>query len=251
MPQQYDLIVRSNESLTPHMRRIVLEGEDLANFPEHQESGHVKVAFELDNGDRVLRSYTIRAFDRTILTLDFVDHGDSGPASKWARGAKAGQAITIFGPGVKKLVDPQADWFLIGGDLASLPAISVNLETLPPDAKGYAVIEIPSEADQQPLIHPKGVELIWLVIQEKDLPNELLTQTIRSLKWLEGTPYPWFAAEFHGMRDMRKYLRDERGVDRREMYLSCYWKYGETDEGMKKAKQLDAQDDALRHPEEA
>ncbi len=250
MPNQYDLTVQSNEPLTKHMRQVILEGSSLEEFPEDQESGYVKVAFTQDNGDRVLRSYTVRAFDRKTLTLDFVDHGDTGPASKWVRHAESGQLLTVYGPGEKKLVDPEADWFLIGGDLASLPAISVNLETLSDGAKGYAVIEIPDEEDQQPLSHPQGVELIWIMAGKKDLPNKLLSETIRSLKWLEGTPYPWFAGEFEGMREMRKYLRDERGIDRRAMYLSCYWKYGETDEGMKQAKQRDAQDDALRNPAE-
>jgi hypothetical protein len=29
------------------------------------------------------------------------------------------------------------------------------------------------------------------------------------------------------------------GVDKRAMYVSCYWKIGDSDEGMKRAKQLD------------
>ena len=35
----------------------------------------------------------------------------------------------------------------------------------------------------------------------------------------------------------------ERGIDRRAMYLSCYWKQGDTDEGMKRAKRIDAERD--------
>ena len=37
----------------------------------------------------------------------------------------------VSGPGPKKLVDMNADWFLIAGDMSALPAISVNLEKLP------------------------------------------------------------------------------------------------------------------------
>ncbi|MEM7079991.1 MAG: siderophore-interacting protein [Pseudomonadota bacterium] len=245
MPQQYDLTVVSNDVLTPHMRRIVLHGDDLREFPDDQESGYVKVAFTDAEGDRVLRSYTIRRFDAQTLqlTLDFVDHGDSGPASKWAGEVDPGAPVSIFGPGEKKLVDPTADWVLLGGDLSALPALSVNLEVLPQDAKGYAVVEVPSEADIQPLTPPTGVELIWVVNSDARQPNKRLTERIRELPWLDGTPYPWFAGEFEGMRAMRSYFRDERGVHRKAMYLSCYWKLGEPDEGMKRAKRRDAEAD--------
>lgn len=41
------------------------------------------------------------------------------------------------------------------------------------------------------------------------------------------------------MRNVRRYLRDERDIDKRAMYVSCYWKLGDTDEGMKRAKRED------------
>lgn len=246
MPQQYDLHVVSNRSLTPHMRRIVLAGDALSEFPRDQESGYVKVGFSLEDGNHVMRSYTVRAFDAAAnqITLDFVDHGDTGPASKWARNAEVGSAVSIFGPGEKKLADPSASWLFLGGDLSALPALSVNMEQLPDTAKGYAVIEVPHAEDIQDLAHPEDLQVHWVVSADGAPPNTALTQKIRSLPWLDGTAYPWFAGEFSGMRDMRSYFRDERGVDRRAMYLSCYWKVGDSDEGMKKAKRQDAEEDA-------
>ena len=47
MVATYDLCVRSNIRLTPNMRRIVLEGEPLVGFPENQESGYVKLLFQV------------------------------------------------------------------------------------------------------------------------------------------------------------------------------------------------------------
>ncbi|MEM7099583.1 MAG: siderophore-interacting protein [Pseudomonadota bacterium] len=243
MPAEYNLVVKSSEILSPNMRSIVLTGEDLETFPPDQESGYVKVVFPLDAETSVMRSYTIRAHNRDLheITLDFVDHGDAGPASKWARNTSVGETITVRGPGEKKLADPQADWFLIAGDLSALPAITVNLEQLPEDARGYAVIEVPDSADQQALQAPAGMEIQWVVNPDHSQANIPLVQAIRSLNWLPGTPYPWFAGEFEGMRQMRQFLRHEKGIDKKAMYLSCYWKYGDTDEGMKAAKRLDAQ----------
>ncbi len=244
MPSEYAVTVLSNAQLTPHMRRIVVSGESLAGFPSDQESGYVKLVLEpvTDDGARPrLRSYTIRRFDaeRLHLALDFVDHGDTGPASAWARRAQPGDPINLRGPGEKKLADPEADWYLLAGDMSALPALAVNLEHLPRDARGYAVIEVLSEEDRQPLVHPPGVELTWLVNPDNEQANTLLADAVTALPWLAGTPYPWFAGEFDAMRRVRRYLRDHRGIDKRRMYVSCYWKIGDSDEGMKTAKRLD------------
>lgn len=243
MPAEYHLEVRSNHRLTPNMRRIVLQGSELADFPAGQEGGYVKLVFDPaeEGGKPTLRSYTIRAFDAPgqALTLDFVDHGDGGPASSWANSAEPGDPITIRGPGDPKLAAPDADWFLLAGDMSALPALAVNLENLPADARGHALIEVLSEDDRQSIDHPEGIELTWLVNPDPERPNILLDERVRALPWLPGTPYPWFAGEFSTMRSMRRYFRDESGIDKHAMYCSCYWKLGDTDEGMKQAKKLD------------
>ncbi|MEM8767077.1 MAG: siderophore-interacting protein [Pseudomonadota bacterium] len=238
----YELTVRSNTRLTPHMRRIVLEGASLAEFPEDQESGYVKLFFPNGNADKpILRSYTIRSFDAAdrAITLDFVDHGDTGPASAWANHAEPGDPMTIRGPGEKKLAAADADWFLLAGDMSALPALAVNLEQLPDHATGYAAIEVLSEEDKQPLRHPAGIDVRWLVNPDNEAENSKLFDLVASLPWLEGTPYPWYAGEFNTMRRIRRYFRDERGIDKRAMYVSSYWKIGDSDEGMKLAKRND------------
>ena len=242
MPNQYQLEVTSNKTLTPHMRRVILQGESLARFPENQESGYVKLVLSEPEAEKpLMRSYTIRAFDagQCALTLDFVDHGDTGPASAWARRAEPGRTAVIRGPGEKKLADPDADWFLLAGDMSALPALAVNLEQLPESARGYAVIEVLSEEDRQDIDVPDGVEVQWLVNPDNEQENTVLAEAVRSLPWLPGTPYPWFAGEFSAMRSVRSYFRDEKGIDKRAMYVSSYWKIGDSDEGMKLAKRMD------------
>ncbi len=123
--------------------------------------------------------------------------------------------------------------------MAALPALSINLERLPDHARGYCVIEVACEADRQQLRHPSGMELIWVVNPACKQPNTQLVDRVRGLAWLPDTPYPWFAGEFDAMRAMRGFCRDEKQLDKRRMYLSSYWKSGDTDEGMKRAKRLD------------
>lgn len=84
------------------------------------------------------------------LRCRLVLHEDAGRASEWAKNARPGGNILIGGPGPKKLLDNTADWCLLVGDMTALPAISVNIEQLPADARGYAVIEVTDESDIQP-----------------------------------------------------------------------------------------------------
>lgn len=243
-----NLEVMGSSMLGPHMKRITLGGEALSDFPEDQESGYVKVLFEKDPGSSnpkdnfLMRSYTIRSFraNSKELDLDFLLHGDTGPASRWATGAKTGDRISVAGPGPKKLADEDADWYLFVGDLTSLPAISVNLEQLDRAAKGFALLEVISRDDEIQIDAPDNIEIQWILNPDPlEGSNELL-QSLRAIPWLEGEPYVWIAGEFEIMREGRKFVRKEKRVDKKSSYISSYWKIGETDEGMKIAKALDA-----------
>lgn len=230
------------------MIRISLGGEELNDFPEGYESGYVKLLLPVQ--EAVLkRSYTIRQFDpeNRLLTLDFAVHinpeGNNGPASSWALNCREGDVVTIDGPGVAKLVDPSADWFFLAGDMTALPAISVNLERLPASAQGHAVIEIKDTRDQQNLRVPKGVLLHWVVNPNPHQANTVLVDKVTSLPWLQGRPNVWVAAEFESMRQLRRYFKLERKLPSHQVYISSYWKIGETDEGNKRAKKLDPEAD--------
>lgn len=253
------LSVVSSRKLTPHMQRIVLTGEELGTFPEGSESGYIKLLFTIKGNAIVsksqveamasdkplMRTYTVRAFDaeKKTLTVDFVLHADSeGPASKWAENAKAGDKIVIVGPGPVKLVDNNADWFLIAGDMTALPAISCNLEQLPPEAKGYAVIEISSQDDRQLLSAPDGVKIQW-VTRDSNSDQEEFLNTVFDLEWLTGEPYVWCACEFEAMKCLRKHFKLTRNISKRSMYISSYWKQGNSEDQHKIAKQADAATD--------
>ncbi len=237
--------------LGPHMKRVTLGGESLSDFPEDQESGYVKVLFEKDPESNtssnqkdsfLMRSYTIRSYRASSqeLDLDFLLHGDTGPASRWATGAKAGDRISVAGPGPKKLADENADWYLFVGDLTSLPAISVNLERLDRAAKGFALLEVISPEDEIQIEAPENLEIRWVVNPAPLEGSNALMQSLRKIPWLEGDPYVWIAGEFEIMRRGRKFARKEKQVDKKSSYISSYWKIGETDEGMKIAKARDA-----------
>ncbi|MGB1239639.1 MAG: siderophore-interacting protein [Pseudomonadales bacterium] len=238
----FNVSVSKAERLTPNMLRLTFSGDDLKDFPCGQESGYLKLALE-EQGRKRMRSYTIRAFDDVAkeLTLDFVDHGDSGPASRWATRAVVGSSAQLHGPGPTKLVDMQAPWFFITGDMTALPAIAVNLEMLPQSAVGYAVIEVVSEADKQVLQHPQGIEVHWVINPTPDRQNSLLADAVTALPWCEEDPSVWVACEFEAMRNIRRYMRQVREVPKSNLYASSYWKMQASDEENKKAKSSDSE----------
>jgi NADPH-dependent ferric siderophore reductase len=100
----------------------------------------------------------------------FVAHGEGGRASAWAATAAPGDEIVLIGPdelspGRTVGIDwrPGAvDTLLLAGDETAAPAIASILESLPADAKGIALIEVPADGDRLAVRAPAGVEVRWL-----------------------------------------------------------------------------------------
>ncbi|MEM7466560.1 MAG: siderophore-interacting protein [Pseudomonadota bacterium] len=236
--------VESVSVLSPNMRRIELAGASLSDFPAGYEGGYVKLVFPQPGKKALNRSYTIRHFQQEPprLSLDIVVHGESnGPGAEWSRSAKPGDRISIGGPGSCKRLSPEASWYILAGDMSAMPAILVNLAALPADAVGHVVLEIINEADKIAFDKPGGMQLHWVVNPNPTEKNTLLADTVKGLPWRDEPVGVWVAGEFASSRALREYFRHERNVGRDAMYLSCYWKIGTTDEGMKAAKRADAE----------
>lgn len=235
------LQVTGKQVVTPNMLRITLGGEDMHDFPADQAGGYIKLMFETYPGSKpLIRTYTIRAQRENQIDVDFVLHGDGGPASNWAERCQTGERILVGGPGPRKPLDHSADHFLLAGDMTALPAISVNLEALPSDAQGVAIVEVIDQTDIQPLATPAGIELIWIVNPESGKHVHKLAERVRQLPWPEGRVNVWAACEFNGMRALRQYFREERKVQRADLYISSYWKHGSNEDQHKQLKQEDA-----------
>jgi len=236
--------VMSVTDVTPHMKRIVFGGPDLADFPEGKEGGYIKLIFpDLPRAkpDRpVMRTYSVRAQSKGQITVDFAVHADShGVAIDWAMQAKVGDSIPLTGPGAVKMIPPDADWYLIAADMTGLPAALCNIERLPADAKGHAVFEVSSEADMQEISVPQGFNLSWVVEPKPQDLNNTLLNAIKELPWLDGDPFIWSACEFDTMCALRSYYRADRAVDKKAIYLSSYWRSGLSEDQHKVDKRKD------------
>lgn len=244
-PNPRVLEVKGIKDITPNMRRITLGGAGMQDFPIEQESAYIKLMFAGEAGKKpIMRTYTIIQQRDDEIDVDFVLHGlnhkgAEGPASHWAKTTQIGDTILIGGPGAKKLINHEADWFLLAGDMTALPAITVNLAQLPEDAEGYAVIEVLSEDDIQPLQKPKNIMLEWVINAEASSIHYPILERIKTLGWPAGEVAVWAACEFNSMRALRQYFK-QKEVAKSHLYISSYWKLDSNEDEHKIVKREDA-----------
>ncbi|MGW5571114.1 siderophore-interacting protein [Nocardia thailandica] len=230
------LTVLRTEQLSPHMVRVHFRapGLTVGAFTD----SYVKLIFPREDGE-VLRTYTLRTVDPADeqVAIDFVYHGDEGIAGPWAAAAAPGATIDAFGPGGAYAPRADADWHLLAGDDAALPAIAAALEALAPTAVGYAFVEVAGPEDELPLTAPEGIELTWLHRADR-APGEALAEAVRAAPWREGQVQVFIHGEAHAvMHDLRRYIRREREVPAAwASSISGYWRRGRTEEGFREWK---------------
>ncbi|UBV19519.1 siderophore-interacting protein [Mycolicibacterium fortuitum] len=261
------------EQLTDHMVRLVLGGNGENGFdtfsPNEFSDAYVKIAIVPDGVDvaplpkpltldsfqelpseqrPTVRTYTVRNVDteRGEITIDFVVHGEQGVAAPWAAAVQPGQPAYLMGPSGAYAPDPAADWHLLAGDEAALPAISAALEALPDNAIGKVFIEVAGPGDEIELTAPDGVGVTWihrggradLVGDDHAGDNAPLIAAVKEAAWLPGQVQVFIHGEAQAvMHNLRPYIRKERGVPAKwAASISGYWRRGRTEETFRQWK---------------
>jgi NADPH-dependent ferric siderophore reductase len=250
--------------VTPRMTRVTLGGDELAGFPGDGPDQRIKLFFPMPGQRRpamprassggpvwppgeprpVIRSYTVRRFDAAAgeLDVDFVLHGAHGPAAAWAAAAEPGDWVGVSDPGGRYRPDPTAQAHLVIGDESALPAIATVLEALSAggvatgvvsagvDSAGVPVevfIEVADVAEEQPLPTGAGTRVHWLHRGGRAAGQPLIEAVI-SAELPPGVDpgrcQAWLSAEAGAVRDIRAHLLDERGLTRRMVYATGYWR---------------------------
>ncbi|MGW2424921.1 siderophore-interacting protein [Streptomyces sp. NPDC001709] len=247
-------VVRT-ERLTPHMQRVVLGGEGLADFAADTCTDHyVKLLFGPDGVTYpepfdleriraefpreqwpVTRTYTVRAWnpEHRELTLDFVVHGDEGLAGPWATRVRPGETVRFMGPGGAYAPDPAADWHLLAGDESALPAIARSLEALPAGARAHAFVEVSGPEEEQKI--DSDVEVVWLHRGDRPV-GEALVEAVRTLRFPEGRVQAFVHGEAGFVKELRRLLRVELAVPREDLSISGYWRLGHNEDGWQASK---------------
>ncbi len=238
---------------------------------------------EADRGH--LRTYTARRVfgegGERRLVVDFVlhgteghvspgargSHGPVGPAAAWAAAALPGARLGLLAPrrgyeaaygGVEFAPGDATELFLVADETA-LPAVSSILESLPRDATGTAVVEVPDDGDVLALDGPAGVRLEWVVRggaargtgtiaavsswcrcdlagePGADIADDELWETptySSSGEMLEDdaataerpNTYAWVASDAATVKVVRRILVGEVGLPRHRLACMGYWK---------------------------
>lgn len=260
----YPIALRELEVLrvadvTPGLRRVTLTGEQLAahRTPDGFEQREF-VSAGFDDDIRLLfpypgetepvlptlkdggltfpkerkvlaKVYTVRSYDPETreLEVDFVKHG-VGVATTWAYRTTPGDRIHVAGPSNSLGLPEGADWLLVLGDDTAAPAIARLLDELPEDARGEVFIEIAEADHAQKLRELPGVRVTWLSRDGAEPGStNLLLDALRGVEWRDGEVFAWLAGEQATVRDLRRHLIEERGVEKTRIDFTGYWKRSE------------------------
>lgn len=254
-PAQHVLTVESSRRVGPHLIRVVLTGDSVAEFggvgltdayvklifvdpalglePPYDVRG-LRESLPAEQVPRV-RTYTVRWVDRVTrrLAIDVVGHGDEGVAGPWSASAAPGDRLVLSGPGGAYAPKPEAAFHLLAGDLSALPAIAATLEAMDDRMTGVALVEITDPADEIPLETRSSVEVRWLVNPDVG-DTGFLARAVAAVDWPDGVQV--FAhGERESIKAVRSVLRD-RGVPREAISISAYWARGRAEDAFQAEK---------------
>ncbi|WP_410675167.1 siderophore-interacting protein [Amycolatopsis sp. cmx-4-68] len=239
--------------VTPHVVRVTFAAASFREVPPGAPDQYVKVFFPRpgqpapvlpETGSDVLswyrtylampddvrppmRTYTVRAHrpERAELDVDFVLHGDSGPASAWASRVALGDRVAFLGPHGLYDVPAGTGWQLLVGDETAVPAIGAIIEQLPAGARASVYVELPDRAERQTFETQGAVEVHWVLRGARPLGAALL-DAIRGATFPGGTPYAWVSGEAGVVKLVRRHLVREREVEKSRICFTGYWRVG-------------------------
>lgn len=284
----FDVALKQRTVLSPSLTRMVFASPDVANMKTDGPDQRIKVFFPLpgQNAPQVpqgedwyaryralpederapMRTYTIRALrpEAGEVDVDFVLHGETGPASRWATHARIGDRIGLLAPDAQVADSSQGfEWkpptdvqrVLLVADETALPAVAGILEDLarwphPPQVQAF--LEVAHDADVLPLVAPVGAQLFWLA-REGAAHGQLLQQAVQArvgplglraaeqdlaeididqdILWEQasaqgGGLYAWVAGEAGAVMAIRRHLVKDCGIDKRAITFMGYWRHG-------------------------
>ncbi|ELY5855110.1 siderophore-interacting protein [Cronobacter malonaticus] len=285
----FNVTLRRRIAVTPSLLRCVFTGPDVAHMKHEAPDQRIKLMFARPDGNTArlpvsdswyqdylalprerrpfMRTYTLRALRREACELDveFVLHGDSGPASRWAMHARPGDTLQIVAPdgafpgdsgGYEWSADEALRQALLVADETALPAALGILEQLarqPAPPRVQAFLEVPLAQDIQPLRYPFA-DIHWLARDENAPHGERLLEAVKdaatlpvsepvsaqmaedddeeTLIWQRagaaGAFRAWVAAESGAVKRLRHYLTRERQLDPAHACFMAYWSRGKS-----------------------
>ncbi len=284
----FEVALKERRVLSPSLHRLVFTGADVARMKTEGPDQRIKVFFPLPGQDAPevpsgedwyaryraladdqrppMRTYTLRQLRAAQgeVDVDFVLHGETGPASRWATHARPGDRVVLLAPDADCAGSSEGwEWkppagvgqVLLAADETALPAVAGILEELaaqvdPP--RVLALLEVAGEGDALALKAPANAELVWLprdqaaygqalvqavqarlaaspvvagdALDEIDVDAQILWE--QSDAGVAGPFYAWVAGEAGAVMAIRRHLVRDCGLDRRALTFMGYWRQG-------------------------
>lgn len=282
-----DLNLKRREMLSPSLLRCVFTGADVEKIKHEAPDQRIKLILaEHENCQKlpatedwyqsflaipkaqrpIMRTYTLRHLDaqQRELWIDFVLHGDRGPASRWASHAALDSSLQLVVPNAEaQETSGGYEWFasntlqqvlLVADETALAAAMGIleSLAKLPHPPQVQAFFHVPSAADIQPDNFPfariywstptAGITTAQLLLdtiqRQLKLPDHALMEN-QSLEeqsladdilWERAQQSErfraWIAAESSVVRTIRRFLIQERALAREYATFMAYWSQG-------------------------
>ncbi|WP_295518267.1 siderophore-interacting protein [uncultured Stenotrophomonas sp.] len=284
----FEVALKERRVLSPSLHRLVFTGADVARMKTGGPDQRIKVFFPLPGEDAPdvpsgedwyaryraladdqrppMRTYTLRQLRAAQgeVDVDFVLHGETGPASRWATHARPGDRVVLLAPDAECAESSEGwEWkppagvgqVLLVADETALPAVAGILEELaaqvdPP--RVLALLEVAGEGGAIALKAPPTAELMWLprgqaaygqalveavqarlaassvvageALDEIDVDAQILWE--QSDAGVAGPFYAWVAGEAGAVMAIRRHLVRDCGLDRRALTFMGYWRQG-------------------------
>lgn len=270
--------------VSPSLLRCVFTGPEVAQMKHESPDQRIKLLFDGQGGKAakmamsdswyqdylalpkeqrpVMRTYTLRALRTAELEVDveFVLHGDGGPASRWATHARPGDAIQLVAPNAASPEDSGGyEWLngdsvrqaLLIADETALPAAIGILEQLakkaePPRVQAFFSVPLAEDvqmkafpfADIHWLARERNEDLLHAVAQQVQIPEyakareqSMQEQSLSdTLLWERATAttgfQAWVAAESRVVKSLRRELLEKQKLNRDCASFMAYWSQG-------------------------
>ena len=238
----FDAVLRQKSTLSPHLMRVTLAGPMVSEMATWAPDQRVKLFFPANDGTPsrlshddgwyaryrsmpteqrpAMRTYTIRHLraEQGEVDIDFVLHGETGPASRWAIHAIAGDPIQIVAPDQRFSAQDAGgfEWkppkklkhLLLVADATALPAALGILEeqsALAEPPVTQAFFEVDSRDDALPVPDWPGLTVQWLIREDVTdaAAGSLMVEAVR------GAHLPSTSSHINGAKELAEVDVDE------------------------------------------
>uniref|UniRef100_A0A942T733 Siderophore-interacting protein n=1 Tax=Neobacillus citreus TaxID=2833578 RepID=A0A942T733_9BACI len=261
-PRMFRARVLRSERYTPSMQRVTVTGDDLHEFgylgfdhwfrlflhlphqpafrlPEFEGAGWWQPYLAMPDAERPhCANYTVAAYrllpdGSAEMDIDFVVHTDDageleGGAAIWACAARPGDQLAMLDQGLIFDLPEDASEVIVAAEETGLPAVVGIAASLPRDAVGHIVQEVPTRADVRELDAPDGVVVTWVVRDEQPdahaVPGRAALDALCRIVPRDELGYAFVVGESGLATGGRRHLH-RAGLPKSRITFSGFWKH--------------------------